>query len=172
MRSYRPQLGFKFAGSSWVVGQVWGIKESDKYLLHMVREQMGFADTLASIRLMDKLFEADEILIENKANGPATIETLKDEIGYKLKAVEPGGSKSDRAYAVVPQFERGEVWLPEPKRYEWVKPLLTEVQSFPKSVTDDCVDAMTQVLVAQKSYVGWEGAAVVGEVRAGYDIDW
>jgi predicted phage terminase large subunit-like protein len=172
VHSWDLSFGGTSAGSSWVVGQVWGIKESNKYLLHMVREQMGFADTLASIRLMDELYEADEILIENKANGPATIETLKDEIGYKLKSVEPGGSKSDRAYAVVPQFERGEVWLPKPKEHEWVKPLLTEMQSFPKSVTDDCVDAMTQVLVAQKAYLDWSGAMVVGEIRAAYTLDW
>ncbi len=113
--SWDLSFGGSSAGSSWVVGQVWGIVEANKYLLHMTREQMGFADTLASIQLMDKLYEADEILIENKANGPATIKTLTSEIGYRLKALEPGGSKSDRAYAVVPQFERGEVWLLNPK---------------------------------------------------------
>ncbi len=170
IHSWDLTFGGTSTGSSWVVGQVWGIKESKKYLLHMIREQMGFSDTLASIRLMDKLFEADDILIEAKANGPAVIETLQNEIGYKLKAVEPGGSKSDRAYAVVPQFERSEVWLPNPKRYEWAKPLLTEMQSFPKSVTDDCVDAMTQVLVAQKAYWDWSGATVTGARRVSADL--
>jgi len=42
----------------------------------MTREQI-LSDMLAAIRLMDKLYEVDEVLIENKANGPATIETLQ-----------------------------------------------------------------------------------------------
>ncbi len=171
--SWDLSFGGQSATSSWVVGQVWGIKENAKYLLHMVREQMGFSDTLAAIRLMDMQYEDHEVLIENKANGPAVIETLIQEIGYRLKAVEPGGSKSDRAYAVVPQFERGEVWLPHPKQHEWVKPLLMEMQSFPKSVTDDCVDAMTQALVNnQKRRGSWDDVVVVGPVRAGYEDGW
>lgn len=171
IHSWDLSFGGTQAGSSWVVGQVWGIVDENKYLLHMTREQMGFSDTLAAIRLTDKLYEADEILIENKANGPATIETLKSEIGYRLKAVEPGGSKSDRAYGIVPQFERGEVWFPNPLQHEWVKPLLTEMQSFPKSVTDDCVDSMTQALVGQKAHTLFL-PETVGPRRATADFDW
>ena len=115
----------------------------------MVREQMGFSDTLAAIREMNERYPASEILIENKANGAAVVDVLKSEIGHKLRPIEVGTSKTDRAYSVVPQFERGKVWLPNPKLYEWVNPLLIEMQSFPKSVSDDAIDAMTQVL-------GWE----------------
>ncbi len=145
--SWDLSFGGTSAGSSWVIGQVWGVNYKSKYLLYMVREQIGFSQTLEAIRDLDRLYPANEILIEYKANGPAVVETLIQEVGHKLKPIDPGvSSKSDRAYAVGPQFERGEVWLPDPKRYEWVKPLLMEMQSFPKSVTDDCVDAMTQVL--------------------------
>lgn len=173
VHSWDLTFGGTSAGSSWVVGQVWGIKENAKYLLWMVRQQMGFSDSLAAIRLMESEWLCDEILIENKASGPAVIETLKAEIGYKLKAVEPGNSsKSDRAYATIPQFERGEVWFPLPKHNEWVKPLLTEMQSFPKSVSDDCVDCMTQVLNHQKRFVSWKGAEVIGELRPWVNIGW
>ena len=45
------------------------------------------------------------------------------------------------------------------------------MQSFPKSVTDDCVDAMTQALVNnQKRRGSWDDVVVVGPVRAGYDL--
>lgn len=43
-------------------------------------------------------------------------------------------------------MERGELFLPNPDKHDWVRPLLTEMQSFPMSVTDDCVDAMIQAL--------------------------
>jgi predicted phage terminase large subunit-like protein len=140
------------AKSSWVVGQVWGVKDDGKYLLHQSREQRGFSDTLNAIRKLATLYPKGDILIENKANGPAVIETLQEEIS-RIKPVEPQGGKEDRAYAVVPMFERKEVWFPNPKLYPWVKSLLTELESFPMSSTDDCVDAMTQALVQLKTVV-------------------
>jgi predicted phage terminase large subunit-like protein len=147
IHSWDLTFGGTGAGSSWVVGQVWLIEAKNKYLLHMLREQMGFSATLAAIRALELEYPAIKILVENKAAGPFVIETLKEEIGHKLVPVEPGNSsKSDRAYAVVPQFERGEVWLPSPNIYPWVKPMLREMESFPQSPTDDCVDAMTQLL--------------------------
>jgi predicted phage terminase large subunit-like protein len=155
IQSWDLSFGGQNAGSSWVVGQTWGMVERGnsrhKYLLQMTRDQLGFSDTLRSIKEMDLCFSPEKILIENKACGPAVIETLSKEIGHRLTAVEPQGGKSDRAYAVVPQFERGEVWFPDPKLHPWVKPLLTEMESFPKSVTDDCVDAMTQALLSKEA---------------------
>ncbi len=112
----------------------------------MMREQMGFSDSLAAIRAMGCKYPANKILIEQAANGVAVIETLRFEVGDRLVAVRPDGGKADRAYAVVPQFERGEVWLPDPDTSGWVKPLLKEMESFPQSNSDDCIDAMTQAL--------------------------
>ncbi len=146
VHSWDLSFGGTSVGSSWVVGQVWGLIGKHKYLLHMTREQMGFSDSLAAIRAMDSKHRASKILIESAANGAAVIETLRVEIGDRLIAVRPDGGKSDRAYAVVPQFERGEVWLPESDVNPWVNPLLKEMEAFPQSNTDDCVDAMTQAL--------------------------
>lgn len=146
VHSWDLSFGGTSLGSSWVVGQTWLIQARQKYLLHMVREQLSFSDSLSAIRAMVKTFPPTEILIENKASGSAVIDVLRAEIGYKLISINPTTSKSDRAYACVPQFERGEIWLPNPKLFYWVKPLLTELQSFPQSATDDCVDSMTQLL--------------------------
>lgn len=146
VHSWDLSFGGTSAGNSWVCGQVWGLIGKHKYLLHMTREQMGFSDSLAAIRAMNSLYPAQKILIEQAANGVAVIETLRSEIGDRLVAVRPDGGKSDRAYAVVPQFERGEVWLPDPDNCVWVKPLLKEMERFPQSNSDDCVDSMTQAL--------------------------
>lgn len=146
IHSWDLSFGGTSAGSSWVVGQVWGLIGKHKYLLHMTREQMGFSATLAAIRAMDSKYRANKILIEAAANGTAVLEVLRVEIGARLIAVRPDGGKADRAYAVVPQFERGEVWLPEPDTSTWVKPLLKEMEAFPQSNSDDCIDSMTQAL--------------------------
>lgn len=143
--------------SSWVCGQVW-LYDSDNrhcYLLAMLREQLGFLDTINAIRFLNEKYPASKILVEDKANGPAVIETLRSEIPY-LEAVMPKGGKEDRAYACCPMFERGEVFLPSPKENDWVQPLLTEMQSVTQSVTDDCIDAMTQALgYFQSNGVHW-----------------
>lgn len=67
-------------GNSWVVGQTWGWIGKQKYLLHMEREQLGFADTLATIRQMHSRYPTAKILIEKAANGAAVIETLRRDV--------------------------------------------------------------------------------------------
>jgi hypothetical protein len=86
-------------------------------------------------------------------DGAAAIDVLQDDPTYRGRIIptNPVASKAERAYEVVPQFERGEVWLPDPSLHPWVKPLLNELELFPKSATDDCVDAMTQLLSQVKS---------------------
>jgi predicted phage terminase large subunit-like protein len=148
-QSWDLNFGGSGAGASWVVGQVWGVWGNDKYLLNQVRQQIGFTDTLDQIRLMAKSYPTTEkVFIELKANGEAAIDTLKRDASYWLNIVPviPTTSKADRAFKVVPQFSRGEIYLPDPSIYPWVKPLLTELELFPKSATDDCIDAMTQAL--------------------------
>ncbi len=67
--------------SSWVVGQVWMYDTDNRhaYLIAMTREQLGFSDSIAAIRNLNKKFPANRILVESKANGPAVLETLQNE---------------------------------------------------------------------------------------------
>ena len=147
VHSWDLSFGGVGTNSSWVCGQCWAFDSDNRhcYLLAMTREQLGFQQSIAAIRAMNEKYPASEILIEAKANGAGVIETLKNEIPY-IKPIVPAGGKEDRAYSCTPQFERGEVYLPNPKLHHWVEPLLTELSSFPMSVTDDAVDSMTQAL--------------------------
>lgn len=157
IHSWDLSFGGTGVSSSWVVGQVWVYNSDNRhcYLLAMLREQLGFLETISAIRELNRKYPANKILIEDKANGPAVVECLRNEIPY-LEAMMPKGGKEDRAYACCPMFERGEVFFPNPDRHPWVQPLLGEMQSFPQSVTDDCVDAMTQALgYLQSNGVHW-----------------
>jgi predicted phage terminase large subunit-like protein len=149
-QSWDLTFGSTNGNASWVVGQAWGVVGSNKYLIGMSREQLGFSQTLAAIRTARYRFpDTTKIYIEQKANGQAAIETLGQEDWWfktRIVPILPKGSKEDRAFLAVPSFQRGEVFLPDPGLYPWVKPLLTEMELFPKSATDDCVDAMSQFL--------------------------
>lgn len=133
--------------SSYVVGQVWGRKGGDKYLLDQTRDHMSFSATVRAIdTLSAKYFEAYRKLIEDKANGPAIIDTLKNKIAGIIP-VKPEGSKESRAHAVSPQIEAGNVYLPDPSIAPWVHDYIEEWAAFPHGKNDDQVDATTQALL-------------------------
>lgn len=154
-QSWDLTFGSTSGSASWVVGQVWGVKGKHKYLLGMHRKQLGYTDTLKAIQAAKEQFpRTDKILIEAKANGAAAIDSLSTDPWFanRIEAIIPKGTKADRAFEVVPQFERREVFLPDPSLSPWVKPLLGELELFPKSATDDCIDSMTQFLANCELY--------------------
>lgn len=140
-------------GTDFVVGQVWGKAGANAYLLGQVRARMSFTKTVGEvIKLKNEWPKVREILIEDKANGPAVIDTLKGSVSGIIP-IEPDGSKLARAHAVTSYWEAGNVWLPHP---DWsdhlfrgdgkVKELVGELTAFPAGANDDQVDATTQAL--------------------------
>lgn len=133
-------------GTDYVVGQVWGKSGSNTYLLHQVRERMSFTKTLAAVRKMAEDYpEGRHKLVEDKANGPAVIDSLKGTISG-LIPIEPDGSKVARAHAMTAEWEAGNIWLPHPDVAPWVKDFVATVTTFPACAFDDEVDAMTQAI--------------------------
>jgi predicted phage terminase large subunit-like protein len=134
------------ASSDFVVGLVVGKKGPNKYVLDRVRDRMDCPTTIAAVqKLSEKWPRAMLKLIEDKANGTAVIQMLRTKLPG-LKAVEPEGGKVNRAYAVSPQVETGNVYLPHPLHANWVDSLIEEYAAFPNGAYDDQVDALTQAL--------------------------
>lgn len=132
--------------SDFVAGGVWGRKQAQYFLLDADHRRMGFTETIKAIRAMsDKWPQARSKYIEDKANGSAVIDMLKDEISGIIP-VEPEGGKEARANAVSPLFEAGNVYLPHPNMCSWVEDLVEELVSFPNAAHDDFVDMTTQAL--------------------------
>lgn len=137
--------------SDFVAGQVWAKRGAKNYLIDSVRERMGFVDTKnAIIKMSAKHPKATAKYIEDKANGTAIIEILKDEISG-IKPITPTESKVSRANAVSAMFEAGNVYFPHPKVFDWVEDITSELKSFPLGAHDDTVDACTQALNELKS---------------------
>ena len=133
-------------GTDYVVGQVWGKAGANSYLLAQVRQRMSFTKTVREVVTLREAWpRIREILIEDKANGPAVIDTLKASVPGIIP-IEPDGSKLARAHAVSSYWEAGNVWLPHPDIAPWVKDLVAELTTFPASANDDQVDALTQAL--------------------------
>ncbi|MEM8132656.1 phage terminase large subunit [Morganella morganii] len=133
-------------GTDYVVGQVWGKKGTNAYLLYQIRKRMSFTETLKAVKLLaEKYPQARRKLVEDKANGPAVIDTLKTTVSG-LVPIEPDGSKIARAHACTAEWEAGNVWLPHKDIAPWVTETVEEITTFPFAGHDDTVDAMTQAL--------------------------
>ena len=133
-------------GTDYVAGQVWGKFGANVYLIGRRKERMSFTKSKAAVVEMTAKFpSAKRKLIEDKANGPAIIDSLKDEI-EGIIAVEPDGSKIARAHAVTAYWEAGNVWLPHKDIAPWIDEFVDEITTFPAGAHDDEVDAMTQAL--------------------------
>jgi predicted phage terminase large subunit-like protein len=139
--------------SSFVVGQVWGRLGARKLLLAEVHKRMDFVETVREVRQMSGNWpQAHAKLVENKANGPAVISALKLEVDG-LIAVEPDGDKAARMYAVSPDYEAGNVEVPDPTMpgYGWVEEHVAEIIRFPGK-PNDRGDAVSQALKRLRSF--------------------
>lgn len=132
--------------SDYVVGQIWGKRSPNIYLLDQVRAKMDFPKTLKAFgAMMQKHPLAYQKLIEDKANGSGIISVLKNKVSGILE-VDPEGSKVERAEEVKTWFETGNVFIPEDSFAPWVKDYVQEMKEFDSGDNDDQVDATTQAV--------------------------
>jgi predicted phage terminase large subunit-like protein len=133
-------------GTDFVVGQVWMRRGADAYLLDQVKGRMDFVETCSKVREFSARWpQAVLKLVEDKANGPAVISSLRHTVPG-IVPEEPQGSKTARAAAVSPLVEAGNVHLPTPEVAPWVGDLIEECAAFPNATHDDQVDALSQGL--------------------------
>lgn len=139
---------------AWAYGDEDGHRQS-RFLLAEICRKMDFVTTLAIFAGFCEAWpDAGIKLIEDAANGPAVISSLKTKI-TGIIPVKPLGGKEARANAVSPLVESGHVYLPHPSLpgFAWVADFLLELSSFPKGAHDDRVDAMTQMLARKRVIV-------------------
>lgn len=133
--------------SDFVVIQIWGRKNNEKYLLNQFRDRVGFSETVKQIKFMSVRYPQAYIkLIEDKANGPAVLDTLKKEGIGGLIPINPKDSKFSRLQSCSPQFEAGDIYFPDPSLCPWVNTNIDEMINFPNMANDDTVDATSQAL--------------------------
>ena len=136
---------------SYNVGQVWGRKGANVYLVDQVRFRGDFPKaTRQFIAMIDRWPEAKPRLVEDAANGKPLIQSLKKEIPF-IKPERPVGTKPARLNAVASMLECGNVFLPSPARAPWVLDLIEELVAFPNAANDDQVDALSMALKRYKT---------------------
>jgi predicted phage terminase large subunit-like protein len=143
--------------NDFVAGQVWG-RSGGKYFMLPYRtyDRLDFGPTMAAIKACHAKYpQAQAVLIEDKANGPAIISELRKEIPGVV-AVNPEGGKIGRAQATAPLWESGSIELPDPQVFgcTWIEDYLHNICTFPKAAHDDDIDATSQALIYMRSRLG------------------
>lgn len=157
---------FDFLCSSWdfaykkshetdyVVGQLWGVKGSLRFLLAQVRRRMDFTECIAAMMEMQRFAKVQFgqvprfVVVELKANGQRIIDHLIETIPGLIGFNPQGESKTSRANAVQPFYAAGQVYIPHPEHFKWIRDeYLPELLFFPKWRHDDQVDCTTQALL-------------------------
>ena len=130
--------------SDYVAITVWGKLNNNYYLRYCLNQRLDFPGTVQAIRTVRTLYpRAFRVLIEDKANGSAIIQTLQREM-VGVIGVNPRGGKAARVNAVSPAIESGHVFLPQGA--PWLEDYINQWSLFPAGKHDDMVDSSTQAL--------------------------
>jgi len=130
--------------SDFSVCTTWGIKAKHFFLLDLFRKRLEYPALKRAVREQQDLFNADEILIEDKASGTQLIQELISENCHGVTRYEPTCDKIMRLHAQTALIENGFVHIPETA--SWLDAYLHEMTVFPNSKHDDQVDSTAQFL--------------------------
>lgn len=140
--------------NDYVAISVWGKIGVRLYLMDMINEHLNFADTVRKVVVTKAKYpKLSSIYIEDKANGSAIIQMLRDRISGVV-SVTPDVSKEARVNAVSYLIEAGNVYLPKDKKITWE--FIDQCSAFPNGKHDDMVDSMSMALAKlsrTKSYM-------------------
>lgn len=154
--------------SDFTVGTLWGISGANRFLLREARGQWNLPETKLQLELLYEWGRArwpvlgQAIYVGNSANGPEVVAQLRHKIPGVVAVPEgAGGDKVQRAHAVSPQLEAGNVYVPGSAMLmadglagpdteitpPWVQEFILEHSAFPNGAHDDRVDCTSGALV-------------------------
>jgi predicted phage terminase large subunit-like protein len=121
------------------------------HVLQVERARLPFIEQVYLVRELTRNYPAAHVLIEAANSGGALIQELRRNYALHVTAVSPRRSKEQRAVAVAPLLENGNVCFPQAA--EWLGPFLREVRTFPHGANDDMVDAFVHGLGFLKRHI-------------------
>jgi predicted phage terminase large subunit-like protein len=123
---------------------VWAETETAFYLLHAWRDRIEFPDLKRKAIEIANVWNADAVLVEDKASGQSLIQELDRDTALPVVPVKAIGDKVSRAVGVTAIIEAGKVLVPVSAG--WLDDFMDEVSTFPGSRHDDYTDSMVHAL--------------------------
>src|SRR5262244_3728544 len=130
--------------SDFSVCTTWGVRGKNLYLLGLLRQRLEYPALKRAVREQQNLFNATEVLIEDKASGTQLIQELIADGCHGVTRYQPTTDKIMRLHAQTAMIENGFVRIPEDA--PWLAEYLHEITVFPNGKHDDQVDSTAQFL--------------------------
>jgi len=130
--------------SDFSVCTTWGVRGKNLYLLGLLRQRLEYPALKRAVREQQNLFDATEVLIEDKASGTQLIQELIADGCHGVTRYQPTTDKTMRLHAQTAIIENGFVYIPEAA--PWLAEYLHEMTVFPNGKHDDQVDSTAQFL--------------------------
>jgi predicted phage terminase large subunit-like protein len=130
--------------SDFSVCTTWGVKGKNLFLLSVFRRRLEYPALKRAVRDQQSLFDANVVLIEDKASGTQLIQELIADGCHGVTRYQPDCEKIMRLHAQTAMIENGFVHIPESA--SWLAEYLQEISVFPKGKHDDQVDSTAQFL--------------------------
>ena len=89
------------------------MKGKDLFLLGLFRRRLEYPALKRAVRDQQRLFAANEVLIEDKASGNQLIQELITDGCYRVTRYQPTCDKIMRLHAQTALIENGFVYIPE-----------------------------------------------------------
>ena len=139
--------------SDYVAIGVVGVRGRKRYLLNVVNAHLDLDGTVREIKNQRRLYpEIRAVLVEDKANGSAVVQKLRQDVPGVVE-IEPRGGKVARLFAAAPEWQAGD-WYVD-RNAAWAEPFVRQLTEFPAAANDDMVDMATQA----SAWLAGEGAA-------------
>jgi predicted phage terminase large subunit-like protein len=130
--------------SDFSVCTTWGVKDKNLFLLGLFRRRLEYPALKRAVRDQQNLFDANVVLIEDKASGTQLIQELIADGCHGVTRYQPAGDKTMRMHAQTAVIENGFVHIPETA--PWLADYLHELAVFPNGKHDDQADSTAQFL--------------------------
>jgi predicted phage terminase large subunit-like protein len=130
--------------SDYSVCTTWGVKAKNLFLIGLFRRRLEYPELKRAVGEQRRLFDANVVLIEDKASGTRLIQDLIADGCHGVTRYQPTGDKIMRMNSQTAAIENGFVHIPE--RAPWLAEYLHELTVFPNGKHDDQADSTAQFL--------------------------
>jgi predicted phage terminase large subunit-like protein len=110
----------------------------------VLRQRLEYPALKRAVREQQSLFDANVVLIEDKASGTQLIQEMIADRCHAVTSYKPECDKIMRLHAQTALIENGFVLIPQAG--PWLAAYLHEITVFPNGKYDDQVDATAQFL--------------------------
>jgi predicted phage terminase large subunit-like protein len=126
--------------ANFSVCTTWGKTNRHMYLLDVFRRKLNFPDLKRAVRQQANLYNADLVLVEDKASGTSLIQELQADGFWQVRAAPAlEGDKIMRLHSQTAKIESGFALFP--MNAPWLDTYLHELTGFPNAKHDDQVDS-------------------------------